>query len=280
VSIEKILQNECHKRSLTLNNFCYSRPSTRGSVNAYEILAQGPTNSSVLFVHGFGNDSLFPQIPFLLKLAEEGHTVFTFDLDGHGIHSTTLLIPDEMLSSIKDAVLQIKERGFTGKLHLIGHSLGALLSLHASVRDELALSSLTLISMATDMRFTRSVLLREAFSSIFTGSFFRILKFYKTDFIPALGPIGRSRFPIRTEKKRDESVRDLVRFLKHLMRNPVYARVRTLYCYGTRDILTPLQEDKLRISESDTLLMLKGETHLTTISSSLLSQEVCKWLEK
>src|SRR5579859_4732969 len=102
--MEKILQKECLKRSLLLENFSYLRKSAQGAVNGYLIHGKNPVKATVLFLHGFGNDSLFPQIPFLLKLAESGIAVFTIDLDGHGVKSTTLLIPQELLSCVHDAM--------------------------------------------------------------------------------------------------------------------------------------------------------------------------------
>lgn len=276
--LEKILQKECHKRSLLLENFSYLRSEIQGSVNGYRIIPRTEIGKAVLFLHGFGNDSLFPQIPFLLRLAQEGLNVFTVDLDGHGVKSTTRIVPEVLLSSVRDAVSFVRKRSGDQELHLIGHSLGSLLSLHACVKWDLKLNSLTLISLPIDIRFTPKVLISEAVLSIASASFFRSLLFYKANFLPALGPLGRSRFPIRYTKKQEEGARDLFRFVLGLQKEPVSSPLRTLYCYGTRDQISPLQKHRLILNASDELFVLRGETHLNTISSPLIAKKVCEWV--
>ena len=54
-----------------------------------EFLALGHIQNSdrpiVMFLHGLGNDALFPNVHLFQHLLESGYNVFTADLDGHGI---------------------------------------------------------------------------------------------------------------------------------------------------------------------------------------------------
>lgn len=275
--LEKLLQKECSKRSLVLENFRYQRDAAQGLVNGYFLHAKNP-QCSVFFVHGFGNDSLFPQIPFLLYLAEHGVNVFTIDMDGHGVQSTTFLFAEHMESCVRDGLAFARGKVPGQDFHLIGHSLGALLSLHACARENLGLRSLVLISLAHSIRFDTPVLMSEAFLSVFTGSFYRALFFYRSKFLPALGPIGRSRFPLRFRGEQKEAVRQLFQKVQSLLNTSVQTDLPTLYCYGTLDKITPLDKEKLSLKNEDELYIMRGETHLTTVSASSLERKVLEWI--
>ena len=278
--LDELLKEECRKRKLRLESLSYRRDPADGSVRAYFLSPAQETHATIVFCHGFGNDALFPQMPLLLKLAESGYAVLTFDLDGHGVGSSTKLYPEHLLSCIADAVAFARSRVPQQALHLVGHSLGALLCLHTSVQANLNVRSMILISMPTDLRFSTSILFSEAVLTCMTGSFFRALGFFKTKFLPALGPLGRSRFPLRfTTKTREEGAKALAETVSIWLGTYLRAPVPTLYIYGSWDKITPLRREALVLGEGDEVYCVRSETHLSTGSSRRVESKILNWLE-
>ncbi len=98
----------------------------------------------VLFIHGFGGDSS----SWMFNVADlaANHLVYTLDLPGHGA-SSKKLGPDPfetLVSSVYGFINQLE----LGKTHLIGHSLGAAVSMAVAVKNPELLSSLTIVDAA------------------------------------------------------------------------------------------------------------------------------------
>ena len=79
---------------------------------------------TVVFAHATGNDNLFPQMPLFLNILKNGFNVLTFDLDGHGAQSTTILEKTNFWGSIDRAVEFLKREYDIKSFHLMGQSLG------------------------------------------------------------------------------------------------------------------------------------------------------------
>ena len=94
------------------------------------------TRNLVIAAHGVGNDAFFPFIHYFEYLLAKGFSVYAFDLDGHG-HSSTTVFDHNIVGMMEDAFEQIPMLGQYSKIHLLGQSLGGLLSLDFLKRKNL-----------------------------------------------------------------------------------------------------------------------------------------------
>lgn len=126
-------------------------------VHWYEVEPSEPTKEpvTIVFVHGFtlAGESWYRQFNALRKSHPEAR-LLTMDLRGHG---QTGAVPASLCTvegAAADALAVIAERAATGKLIVVGHSLGGLIALHMvraaeeSIRRRIA--GVVLISTSID----------------------------------------------------------------------------------------------------------------------------------
>ena len=126
-------------------------------VHWYEVEPSEPSNEpvTIVFVHGFtlAGESWYRQFNALRKSHPEAR-LLTMDLRGHG---QTGAVPASLCTvegAAADALAVIAERAATGKLIVVGHSLGGLIALHMvraaeeSIRRRIA--GMVLISTSID----------------------------------------------------------------------------------------------------------------------------------
>lgn len=126
-------------------------------VHWYEVAPKDPPNEpvTIVFIHGFtlAGESWYRQFNALRKSHPEAR-LLTMDLRGHG---QTGAVPASLCTvegAAADALAVIAERAATGKLIVVGHSLGGLIALHMvraaeeSIRRRIA--GVVLISTSID----------------------------------------------------------------------------------------------------------------------------------
>lgn len=126
-------------------------------VHWYEVEPSEPTKEpvTIVFIHGFtlAGESWYRQFNALRKSHPEAR-LLTMDLRGHG---QTGAVPASLCTvegAAADALAVIAERAATGKLIVVGHSLGGLIALHMvraaeeSIRRRIA--GVVLISTSID----------------------------------------------------------------------------------------------------------------------------------
>ena len=257
----------------------FNPPFTKGfhknlsgeKVQHYLFRAQSVSESkgAVLFVHATGNDGIFPQLPLLMALQKNGYDILSFDIDGHGVNSETLLNVSTVNKCVESAAKELKRRFSHKRYHLIGHSLGAALALnHARGSEDI--QSLTLISLPLELKLSVKVALREI-SSILKPSFFgHVKRFGITGSLPALASFKRKQFPIRladTSEKYLNAVREIIQ-PELLLKYADNITTTTLLVYGSKDLISSLEDKKKladKISQSNSVIV--NETHFTTVFS-------------
>jgi pimeloyl-ACP methyl ester carboxylesterase len=224
--------------------------------------------STVVFVHATGNDSLFPQLALYLNLLRNGYNVFCFDLDGHGLESTTVLNKNHIWQSLDSAVETLKSSYNVDEFHLIGQSLGAAISLEYASRNYL--KSLTLVSMPLSVSVNFQSFLGET-SSLFNPAFIRHLFNYGlAEALPAIGTFKRDKYPVRLA----EDTYNYIEYVKEIIESSDLISLSklvscpVLISTGSRDFIAKT-EDAKRLFESikQPTLIEVSETHFTTLFS-------------
>ena len=222
-------------------NFCGEK------VQHYLFRAQSISKSkgAVLFVHATGNDGVFPQLPLLMALQNNGYDILSFDIDGHGVNSQSLLKVSTLNQCVEAAAIELKRNFSHKQYHLIGHSLGAALALNHA-RDREDIKSLTLISLPLELKLSLKVALCEI-SSILKPSFFgHVKRFGIIGSLPALASFKRKQFPIRladTSEKYLNAVREIIQ-PDLLLRYAENIATTTLLVYGSKDLISSLEDKK------------------------------------
>ena len=98
----------------------------------------------VIFVHGFGGDS--DNWLFNVDAIAADAPVYALDLPGHGGSVKTIDNPD--LGTMVDAVIQLMDHLSIAKAHLVGHSMGGLVSGQLAIDHGGRVASMTLICSA------------------------------------------------------------------------------------------------------------------------------------
>jgi pimeloyl-ACP methyl ester carboxylesterase len=257
---------------------------TGGYTVAHRIAPPDEPRGVVLVAHGAGNDALFAFTPLFRRLLHLRLEIFTFDLDGHGRESTSVLSPAEVGSSLIAAAGWSEARARDLPLHLLGISFGGALALASAP----TISPTTLTVIATPLEIDpgwRSVLRELGVASLRT--LWRERRDHGlTGLIPAFGPFLRSRFPVRVNGSAGspfgymEALRDSMRALQPLERARDIS-APTLLIYGERDLTAPPADGKRIAGEirGSRLQLLPGETHLSTPLAPRTLDAVADWLQ-
>jgi 3-oxoadipate enol-lactonase len=281
---ERRLREWAERAGHRFERLSYPRPEAEGDALAIRLAPPAPRALLVL-VHGTGNDALFA-LPGLIKEAlGRGIEVFTFDLDGHGRLSTTLLRRDVVTGAVPEA-LRRAAAGRDLPLHLWGISLGGALALHALAGPAgHQVSSAAIVSAPVSL----SVGVRAAAAELSWRGVRAALREREHstfwEMLPAFGPFKRGTYPIRLSAEAStfgyiREVGALVAGLELLERAPE-VRAPVLLVYGERDRIVPPEQGRelaARIPEAR-LLQISGASHLTTFYGGDTAQRCLDWME-
>lgn len=261
------------------------RPLIQGSVRALHFRPKRIPPLYVVYVHGTGNDALYPALSLFQKVLLSGYGVFSFDLDGHGQASSGSYHPAHISSALAAALTGLQDRIGPVPLVLIGHSLGALLSLNlAATSDRFDLRGLVLLTMPLALEIKIINPWSELLS--FTESSFRRQRsFYGVlGSVPAFGPIRRQAFPLRLDPSAGfgnypAAIVDTFNRLSPLAAAPQVSQA-CLCIYGGRDPLAPIADGTAlcKLLPKAELLALPKEGHLTTMLSLAAESAIMQWL--
>lgn len=269
----------------------FERTSILGKTSGWWLRPREKTDQIAFFLHGTGNDALFPQISLFIKLLSHGLQVLSIDLDGHGIHSTTELDPAHLSQCLEDLMSQGLYLHEKSKIHLIGQSLGGgvILDFLAKHQDS-RFCSASLISTPIHLNQINSFPYKEL-GGLFRACLLRQFPLYGPyHLVPALGAFKRKSYPIRIahHAHQDASsfsyVHTIARALDGMMLRDKAAKVRVpvLLCYGERDQIACSSHGRIlhHIMPDSRLVLLNGETHFTTLFAKLTEESIIHWIEQ
>ena len=263
----------------------YARPEAGGEVSAFRLVPRAP-RGRVVSAHGAGNDALFPQVALFKALVARGFEVFAFDWDGHGAASTTRFAPDAIDSALVAAVGEAERGREALPLHLVGHSFGGSLVLHALAVDAVphAVSGVA-VSAPIEVRVDFRVGVAELLGFLRPATLSQREHYGAWGVVPAVGPLKRRAYPFRRGEDAGTfgyvgSVRRLLARLD-LERTAAAVRVPVLLVYGTADrLVPPSQGERLaaRIPGAE-LARVAGGTHWSTAFLPDGVERVAAWVD-
>ena len=224
---------------------------------------------TVLFLHGLGNDALFPNIEIFRHLLLAGYNIVAGELDGHGLDATTKLSHTSIMSLVREMVEQC-DALIIGRprLHFCGYSFGAALMLQYAVHNPERVRSLSMIGMPIHLEHSY-LFLTEILTPILR-SYHRAMKDYGlTGIHPAIGPILRGRYPVRLGAEETGNYFEVAAKVLHTLAPTELLRLvtfPTLSIAGSLDFIANLRAtEELQKELSIQTFYLRGETHFSTM---------------
>jgi alpha-beta hydrolase superfamily lysophospholipase len=283
---ERAFRERLERSGMGWESLRYPRPEAGGETVAYRLTPPAAPRGIALLSHGAGNDALFAMVGLARRLLDSGLEVFTFHLDGHGRGGSTLLAPETVQGAIPSAVAAsgAADRGLP--LHAVGISLGGSLLLHALPRLEPRPASAVLICAPLRVQLSRAAMLGELRPRLLEVLWRERADYGLGGLIPSFGRWKRGVYPLRLREPVGQGsfgyVEELNRILESLDLE-VAARAADLpvrLIHGGADRLVPSAQAE-RIAEllpRGDLLLLPGETHLTTPLAPEALRATVEWL--
>jgi len=276
----------------------YARPGTAateggGICRALYMAPAGTPRGLVVVLHATGNDLYFPFLQLFRLLISRGYSVFSFDLDGHGLGSTHVLSRKHLGSMLPEALAQARRCSAAGPMYLFGQSLGALLCLQYLAQmsaTEAAVAGAVLLSTPVSGRILARPMLGELRAAL-SPTFWRAAADYGYwGLLPAIGRFKRRQYPLRfAAGEGGLAVAAYAGFVDELVLDSqplLPVAVQTVPClmiYGSRDAVTPPQQAATlaaQLGPSSACIVVAGETHFTLALSRGCLERALAWLEQ
>jgi alpha-beta hydrolase superfamily lysophospholipase len=263
----------------------YTRPEAGGEVQAWRLSPREP-RARVVAAHGAGNDALYPQLALFEALVGRGVEVFAFDVDGHGAGSSTLFSPETVPSALAAAVEQAERGRPVLPLHLVGHSFGGSLVLHALAEGALEhAASAVVVSAPVSISLGAGTAIGELRGFLRLGTLSQRRHYGLWGMVPAVGPLKRRAYPIRGAAQPGAPfayVAEIRALLARLDLDRAAAKVRVpvLLVYGAADRLVPAAQGRQlaeRVPSSE-LLEIPGATHWSTAFADTAITRTAAWI--
>ena len=286
---ERTFRDRCARSAISWRTVRYGRPEAGGETLGHLLRpADREIVGRALVVHGAGNDALFSLTGLLESLLQQGMEVFTFDLDGHGRHSSTVLSPAGAGSIIPSALTAAWGGASTeAPLHGVGISFGGSLLLHALPRTDPPFASASLLCAPLEVRLSWRTIRREIGLPMLRTVWRERERFGLTGLIPSFGPFRRDLYPLRLAERPPAGAFGYVNVINALLRQlDLESAARAaggtpvLLVYGERDLLVPSAQAR-RLAEllpSSELLLLPGETHLSAPLCPAAGSRTSHWI--
>lgn len=257
-------------------------------VECYFFHSKIASSDLVIICHGTGNDALYPNQSFIQNLVNNGVSVFSFDLDGHGRNSTTILDSNHFIECLERIWGYFWFNHKKYRIHLFGYSIGSLVvlkTLSSNLRQHIT----SAILVATPIFVEKVVpsLLCEV-KQIFSKQIWRQVGYYDHwyELIPAIGTFKRTQYPIRILEKPSGFLfyKDKI---KSIIKNFNIANIckdidlPIMICYGEYDkISPPLHAAYLKEKLSKAVVIkIDSANHFTTMLDHQIEISTIKWIK-
>ncbi len=244
------------------------------------ILEPAQPKSCMLFLHGAGNDALFPQAPFLLEMSKAGCLVVSIDLPGHGKHSLHSLNQKNLSTVVAEQTNKIVEQVFRGNWTACGYSMGGALCIDNIQRLQRTPDSILLIATPTNPVIDIGGILVEM-RLPFTKAFWNHSALFGPQGpIPAFGPFKRGEFPVRVENKHSHYLREIGSWFSSVdwQTNLKKYRGKILSVHADWDLIAP--RSQMELTKDDfanvSLMSVSRQTHFSILCSEELVS-IGKW---
>jgi alpha-beta hydrolase superfamily lysophospholipase len=180
------------ERGMRCERVRYARPAAGGETLAWRLRPARAPRGVVVVAHGAGNDALYAMVGLFKRLLRRGIEIFSFDMDGHGRHSTTSLEADAAADACADAAARALDGRAGLPLHALGVSLGGAFLLRTLADWPGRFASATIVVAPLHIEFSlRSV------AGELGGAALRTLWRERHDYglwglVPSFGPVKRS----------------------------------------------------------------------------------------
>lgn len=175
-----------------------ARPHSDGKTFWRRLISKrGTVPKTVIFFHGTGNDHLFGMYTLFERILNEGYHIFTLDLDGHGLHSSTSFSPSSLHDCCIDIVRFVQKTWPEDTLHLLGYSLGGALILQDAQKVQEHIQSIMLLGVPFELSLDQQSILGELKAPLSNNLWNYAKRWGVTRVLPAFGPILRPIYPLR-----------------------------------------------------------------------------------
>jgi len=252
---------------------------------AYCLDPSRPSRGRILFVHGTGNEALYPQIGLFKRLLLRGFQVRAADLDGHGRRGTGTFDRAGVRGAVPHMLARATRNG-AEIVHAIGESLGGALLLRALADDvPEAVVSATLISPPLRLHLDPAALAGEAVGLLGRRALRPRRHYGLLGSIPAFGPFRRSTFPVRMEKGGGfgylEEVQTLLQELDLVRTAPSVVQPALLIAGESDRVVPPQHAERLRgLLPAGEMLCIRRGTHCITSVAAETEDAVVRWIER
>jgi pimeloyl-ACP methyl ester carboxylesterase len=283
---ERALREWMGERGMRHERVVYARPAAGGDTVAYRLCPAGPPRGLLLVTHGAGNDALFAFPGFFKQVLQRGYEVFTFDMDGHGRASTTVLTYPAVCGAVADALEQALQGRADLPVHAYGVSLGGAILLHALAGPLRGIRSATLVVAPLRIRFSLPKVLNELRPVALRTVLEQREHSGLWGMVPSFGPVKRDLYPLRLSTSRPGAFGYVGVLNEVLERMDLVEAARrgtapALLAYGARDRIVPAEQGVLlhRTLPRSELLLVRGGTHLATPFDAAVLRRTLEWME-
>ena len=214
-----------------------------GSV-AFASFEPPTATSTVLLLHGTGNDALFGWNLWIEGLVKRGFRVLAVDLEGHGHASSTVLASESFAQSLREIGGWLLGQGWSPQpVSICAYSLGGLFALEALARGYIKADRLLLLGVPLVVDISWRFVCAELMTGLRPVFWRHVYAFGWRASLPALGAWRREAFPIRLKGYESlsypQAIAALFRAYSPLSRAAA-CQQPTLLIYGSQDYLASM----------------------------------------
>lgn len=229
----KTLRNFCKENGVVAKSFRFDNED-----NQFFYFKTRENKKTIIFVHGLHRDKFFPVIELLIKFLENGYSVVTFDLPGHG-ENEKLFSLGECAKDFSKIISFLKIRLKIPKedLILVGQSMGGFLSLLESTNNSVS----GVVSISTPYKIDPSSFIFLESFSLMNPIFLRQLKYYSLSqfFSPKI--IKRKKY---SKEKLAEMTKEAEEVSFGILDKIKKSKIPLLQIHGRMDMFVPFSQAK------------------------------------